>query len=269
MHLAGRTSALFQPHLRGIGWWKSTCARSSSRSCPITTFRALAEEVIFQDSFFRSAVFEQLPSGPIHADLFRDNVLFDGGAIGGVIDFYFAGCSIWLFDIAVTVNDWCVDLRQRRVRPARAQALLAGVPRVRPLTRRSTTAGARVLRAAALRFWMSRLYDLHLPRAARPADAARSARTSNASCERRISDATAAVAKREYVTRCRCTSAAAGRRRPGSGCARAGVSCRRQPFGLPRMVVVYSMMLLLPLLLPAIGLHRVGHPGAVRDRSAS
>ena len=104
LHLAGRDFGLFQPHLRGIGWWKSTLPKLEP-FLPDHVFRDLAEEVIFQDSFFRSAVFEQLPSGPIHADLFRDNVLFDGTAIGGVIDFYFAGCSIWLFDLEATGLD--------------------------------------------------------------------------------------------------------------------------------------------------------------------
>ena len=127
MHVAGQDFPVFQPHLRGIGWWKETVPRLE-RFLPDDTFHVLAEEVIFQDSFFRSARFESLPSGPIHADLFRDNVLIDSAAggerIGGLIDFYFAGCSIWLFDLAVTMNDWCVDLATGAFDPARAQAMI-------------------------------------------------------------------------------------------------------------------------------------------------
>ncbi len=187
LHLAGRDFALFQPHLRGIGWWKATLPKLQP-FLPDHAFRDLAEEVIFQDSFFRSAVFEQLPSGPIHADLFRDNVLFDGDAIGGVIDFYFAGCSTWLFDLAVTVNDWCVDLDSGAFDLARAQALLQAYHALRPLTPAEHESWRTVLRAAALRFWLSRLDDLHRPRDAHlltPHDPARFERM----LQRRRSDA--------------------------------------------------------------------------------
>jgi homoserine kinase type II len=169
MHVAGQDFPVFQPHLRGIGWWKETVPRLE-RFLPDDTFHVLAEEVIFQDSFFRSARFENLPSGPIHADLFRDNVLIDGAAggerIGGLIDFYFAGCSIWLFDLAVTMNDWCVDLATGAFDPARAQAMIDAYHAVRPLTDDEHTCWRTVLRAAALRFWISRLDDLHRPRPA-------------------------------------------------------------------------------------------------------
>jgi homoserine kinase type II len=163
MHVAAQDFARFQPNLRGIGWWKDALARLEPKLTD-DTFHELAEEVIFQDSFFRSPAFEQLPSGPIHADLFRDNVLWAGDRIGGVIDFYFAGCSLWLYDLAVTVNDWCVDLATGAFDSPRAQALLDAYHARRPLTEAEHMNWRTVLRAAALRFWISRLYDLHLPR---------------------------------------------------------------------------------------------------------
>jgi homoserine kinase type II len=175
MHLAARDFPRFQPNLRGIGWWKHALARLEP-VLPDELFHELAEELIFQDSFFRSPAFEQLPSGPIHADLFRDNVLWDGGRIGGVIDFYFAGCSLWLYDLAVTINDWGVDAATAEFDPSRAQALLDGYHAVRPLTDLEHDCWRTALRAAALRFWISRLYDRHLPRSAEvlsPKDPAR------------------------------------------------------------------------------------------------
>lgn len=169
MHLAGRDFPVFQPHLRGIGWWKETVPRLE-RFLPDDTFQALAEEVVFQDSFFRSERFERLPAGPIHADLFRDNVLIetaaDGERVGGLIDFYFAGCSIWLFDLAVTMNDWCIDHATGAFEPVRAQAMIDAYNAVRPLTDDEHMCWRTVLRAAALRFWISRLDDLHRPRRA-------------------------------------------------------------------------------------------------------
>jgi homoserine kinase type II len=169
MHKAGADFPVFQPQLRGIGWWKETVPRLE-RFLPDATFHMLAEEVIVQDSFFRSARFEKLPAGPIHADLFRDNVLIDtnaaGERVGGLIDFYFAGCSIWLFDLAVTMNDWCIDRATGAFDAARAQAMIDAYHAVRPLTEDEHMCWRIVLRAAALRFWISRLDDLHRPRPA-------------------------------------------------------------------------------------------------------
>ncbi len=163
MHLAASDFPRFQPNLRGIGWWKDALARLEPK-VPDHVFHELAEEVIFQDSFFRSAQFERLPAGPIHADLFRDNVLWEGERVGGVIDFYFAGCSLWLYDLAVALNDWGVGSDGTQLDPALSQALLDAYHEVRPLTEAEHQCWRTVLRAAALRFWISRLCDLHLPR---------------------------------------------------------------------------------------------------------
>ncbi len=169
MHLSGLDFAPFQPHLRGIGWWKSAVPKLEPH-VPHDVMQTLAEELILQDSFFRSARFEKLPSGPIHADLFRDNVLLvregESDRIGGVIDFYFAGCSIWLFDLAITINDWCIDMATGEFDPPRAHALLNAYNTVRPLSEDEHECWRTSLRAAALRFWISRLYDYYLPRPA-------------------------------------------------------------------------------------------------------
>jgi homoserine kinase type II len=168
MHVEARDFEPFQPNLRGIGWWKTTLPKLEPH-LDDSTFQLLAEEVILQDSFFRDPAFEKLPQGAVHADLFRDNVLWDrtpagDERIGGVIDFYFAGNTLWLFDLAVTVNDWCVDPADGALDHERAQALLDAYHEVRPLTELEGRAWRTVLRGAALRFWMSRLYDLHVPR---------------------------------------------------------------------------------------------------------
>ena len=169
MHLAGQDFEPFAPHLRGIGWWKNVVPQLEPH-VPNHVMHLLAEELILQDSFFRSARFEKLPTGPIHADLFRDNVLLvhDGEAhrIGGVIDFYFAGCSIWLFDLAVTINDWGIVHATGAFEASRAQALLDAYDTVRPLTEDEHECWRTALRAAALRFWISRLHDYYLPRPA-------------------------------------------------------------------------------------------------------
>ena len=105
-----------------------------------------------------------LPRGPVHADLFRDNVMFEGAQLTGFFDFYFAGVDSFLFDLAVCLNDWCIDLPTGAHDAHRATAMIDAYQVVRALT-----AAERSLlpaRAGALRFWVSRLWDYYLPREA-------------------------------------------------------------------------------------------------------
>jgi homoserine kinase type II len=90
--------------------------------------------------------------------------MFEGERLTGFFDFYFAGCDSWLFDVAVTVNDWCIDQNTGKLDAARVRAMLDAYHVVRPFTVDEHAAWQPMLRAAALRFWLSRLYDLHLPR---------------------------------------------------------------------------------------------------------
>jgi homoserine kinase type II len=102
----------------------------------------------------------------VHADLFRDNVMFEDGRLTGFFDFYFAGVDAWLFDIAVCLNDWAVDLATGAHDPERARAFVAAYADVRPLGAAERQLLPAMLRAGALRFWISRLWDFHLPREA-------------------------------------------------------------------------------------------------------
>ncbi|MDP1637520.1 MAG: homoserine kinase [Candidatus Nitrotoga sp.] len=158
LHNAARNFAETMPNSHDAIWR----ARATQQVTPFLSLQDLAlleSEVAFHGKHTLAA----LPQGVIHADLFRDNVLFDGTRIGGLIDFYFACNDSLLYDVAITVNDWCMGA-DSTLDEVRTQALLQAYHAVRPLQKEEQDAWPIALRAAALRFWLSRLYDMHLPR---------------------------------------------------------------------------------------------------------
>ena len=174
MHLAGRDYPRSQPNLRGLPWWNETVPVVLPFLDPDQA-ALLQSELAYQNHVAGQSAYTALPRGPVHADLFRDNVMFaepQGPAdphparLTGFFDFYFAGVDTWLFDLAVCVNDWCIDLADGRHEAERATAMLAAYQGVRPLQAAERRLLPAMLRAGALRFWISRLWDFHLPREA-------------------------------------------------------------------------------------------------------
>ncbi len=173
MHLAGRDFELRQPNLRDLGWWNATVPVVLPH---VSAAQAamLSAELAYQNHIAAQASYTALPRGPIHGDLFRDNVMFesinDGQAttpvLTGFFDFYFAGVDAWLFDIAVCLNDWCINPATGAADAQRSLAFLEAYQTVRPLERAERALLPAMARAAALRFWISRLWDFHLPREA-------------------------------------------------------------------------------------------------------
>jgi len=158
MHVAGQSFPATMANPRGPHWWKLT----AEAVLPFLDARQQArlEAELAHQAGFRGL---QLPRGVIHADLFRDNVLFDGDQLGGAIDFYYACNDVLAYDLAITVNDWCVHADGTLDQP-RLQAMLTAYQAVRTLDRAERAAWPALLRAGALRFWLSRLYDFHFPK---------------------------------------------------------------------------------------------------------
>jgi homoserine kinase type II len=171
MHLAGKDFPRSQENLRSLAWWQQTIPLVLPH-LNTSQKELLTHELAAQEVFFSSSHYDLLPQGASHCDLFRDNVLFDPKAdsdnskdqLGGFFDFYFAGTDKWLFDLAVTVNDWCLAENKQDLDPARFDALMQAYQAVRPLTKEEQASWSLMLRAAALRFWVSRLWDFYLPR---------------------------------------------------------------------------------------------------------
>ncbi|MDE2309697.1 MAG: homoserine kinase [Betaproteobacteria bacterium] len=158
LHCAAQSFAETMPNPRAAAWRTRAAQQVKSFLSPQDA-ALLDGEVAFHAQHTLAA----LPQGIIHADLFRDNVLFDGARVGGLIDFYFACNDSLLYDVAITVNDWCMDA-DGVLDEACTRALLRAYHAVRPFQPEEHSAWPIALRAAALRFWLSRLFNSHLPR---------------------------------------------------------------------------------------------------------
>lgn len=153
LHLAGADLANPLPNPCGAAW------RQSVGSALLPLLSAAEGELLADELAFQAALdYSALPRGVIHADLFRDNVLWEtDGRLSGVLDFYFAGEDVLLFDLAVVANDWCFDA-------AALTELLAGYTAQRPVTADEMATWPALRRAAALRFWLLRLEARAQPR---------------------------------------------------------------------------------------------------------
>ncbi|WP_104490374.1 homoserine kinase [Acinetobacter indicus] len=104
-----------------------------------------------------TAIYPDRPKGFIHSDLFRDNTLFEGDQLQGILDFYELNQDEWLFDIAITLNDFCTEYPQVSLNEDKAMAFLKAYDRIRPLTEDEKACLELYLAMAAGRFWMMRL----------------------------------------------------------------------------------------------------------------
>jgi homoserine kinase type II len=160
LHLAAARYRARLTNRRGPAWWRQA-ARAVRPFIDDPQDELLQHEVKFQTGFGKGT----LPKGAIHGDLFCDNVLFADGRVAGIIDFGFAATDFFAYDLAIAVNDWCIgDAASGALDDARMRAMVRAYHSVRALTDEERTQWTALLRAAALRFWVSRLYDLHLPR---------------------------------------------------------------------------------------------------------
>lgn len=173
MHQASHGFRLEQANARGYDWWFEAADRIAS-FLDGERLEVLHDELRFQQALASDCAYRAMPQGPVHGDLFRDNVLFSDAAspagstgeetLSGFFDFYFAGTDALIFDVAVCLNDWCIDRQSGVLLPAMAAAFVEAYERARPLTSLEQRYLPAALRAAALRFWLSRLVDLHFPR---------------------------------------------------------------------------------------------------------
>ncbi|GAB3680611.1 homoserine kinase [Salinisphaera aquimarina] len=160
MHRAVRSFDQIQPNPRNLEWIANARDELASK-LDAPTLALLDDEIAFQHECVH-ARYAGLPKAVIHADMFRDNVLFDDGRVSGIIDFYYACHDYLLFDLAVICNDWAFADDGRHL-PKQWQAFVDAYARRRSIAAAEHAAWPAMLRAAALRFWASRLVDYHFP----------------------------------------------------------------------------------------------------------
>jgi len=158
MHNASRGFAYHRANDRDVDWMQATRNKIAPLADP-ATLRFIDHELHFQ----QQQDFSSLPMGVIHADLFLDNALFDDEELTGIIDLYYACHGAWLYDVAVTMNDWC-RTSDLTIHPTWARELLLSYARERAWTAAEKQLWPAVARRAALRFFLSRLHDKLMPR---------------------------------------------------------------------------------------------------------
>ena len=162
LHLAAESLEPSRANERGFDWWVSM-ADTLCGQLPAEDLALVHDEVNVQRQ--QRMVWKGLPHGWIHGDLFHDNALFTVSnqelKLGAILDLYNACYDAWLFDLAIVANDWCCDSTGNWI-PGKRESLLKGYQSIRPLTEAETQLWPLALRAAALRFWLSRLLTQRL-----------------------------------------------------------------------------------------------------------
>lgn len=152
MHLISLKFKTQKKNLRGLQWMKDTFYLFADK-IPSDQRELISDELSFLEN-----IPADLPRGVIHADLFRDNVLFVEDTLGGIIDFYYACDDFFIYDIAIVINDWCID-HNGSIIEKRKKLFIEAYDSVRKLNNSEHDALNLYLRLAAMRFLISRFRD--------------------------------------------------------------------------------------------------------------
>jgi homoserine kinase type II len=158
LHLASSKLDISRENGRG-GHWRQQAAELLMPLVDKDSSDIIQDELAYQTEYLSLG----LPKNVIHADLFRDNALFSGDKLSGIIDFYYACNDYFIYDIAVAVNDWCVEANGT-LNQEKFAGFMQAYQTVRPLSNEEIQHWPMIIRAAAFRFWLSRLRDVHFPK---------------------------------------------------------------------------------------------------------
>lgn len=157
MHLAARDFPSQRANALSFTGWHELARTIGSRADELRPGLAklISEELSYLDRHWPM----HIPKGPVHGDLFPDNVFFRDGALTGVIDFYFACDEFWMYDLAICLNAWCFDPSHQFV-PGFATEMFNAYKELRPFSPEERRTLPVLARGAALRFLLTRSHDL-------------------------------------------------------------------------------------------------------------
>jgi homoserine kinase type II len=156
MHLAVADFTMTRDNPLSLPGWKALADKTRTQADHVQP--GLAQMIDEEISYLEGHWPQHLPRGAIHADVFPDNVFFRDERVSAVIDFYYAVTDMLAYDLAIVVNAWCFDAAYQ-FSTARFEALMEGYQAVRALSPDEQAAMPLLLRAAAIRFLMTRLHD--------------------------------------------------------------------------------------------------------------
>lgn len=155
LHVAGADFAMSRRNALALEGWRAIAARTGTGAdrCAAGLASLIDTELAALGPVWPTG----LPQGAAHADLFPDNVFFEGATASGAIDFYFACTEQYAYDLAICLDSWCFP--GRRWRADSAAAMIDGYRSVRALNGAELAALPKLMRGAALRFLLTRLFD--------------------------------------------------------------------------------------------------------------
>ena len=156
LHVAGADFEIRRENDLSLAGWDRLARACGARADALGP--GLAAEIRAELELLGARWPAALPAGVVHADLFRDNVFFEGGRLSGLIDFYFACNDLFAYDVAIALNAWCFE-PDHAWNEDKARNLLGGYGEVRPLEPDEVRALPLLARGASLRFLLTRLYD--------------------------------------------------------------------------------------------------------------
>lgn len=156
MHMAVADFKMVRMNDLSLSGWQKLADRTRARAGEVSP--GLSEMIDRELLWLARHWPEMLPRGAAHLDMFPDNVFFDEGKVCAVIDFYFSATDMLAYDLAIAINAWCFD-SSFCFREDCYRSLLQGYESLRPLTPAEQAAMPVLLRAASIRFLMTRLHD--------------------------------------------------------------------------------------------------------------
>ena len=156
LHLAGRGFPMHRVNDLGQAAWGALFAPLHDQAEGLKP--GLADTIKADLALLARGWPVDLPQGVIHADYFPDNVFFQGGRFAAAFDFYFACNDALAYDVAVALNAWCFEA-DGSFNITSARALVAGYESLRPLSDAERAALPILAHGAAMRFFLTRLYD--------------------------------------------------------------------------------------------------------------